>query len=443
MRGETRYARSGRFHIAYQVSGSGPLDLVATPGFISHLEHQWEEPRFAAYLRRLASFSRLITFDKRGTGLSDRDAGDPSLEARMDDIRAVMDAAGSGRAALLGVSEGGPMAAVFAATYPERTRALVLYGSFAEFSSWVSTPERLRAFEDYIERAWGSGGTAPSFCPTLAEDKGFCEWWGRHERLAASPSAALALMRMNSRIDIRGVLPSIRVPTLVLHRAGDGIVDADGGRELAALIPGAQHAELPGRDHPPWAGDTDGLLDRVEEFLTGARSAPEPDRVLATVMFADMAGSTRAALRLGDRRWRDLLGAYHAAVGREIAGHRGRAVKAIGDGVLATFDGPARAVRCGLALHRAAAGLGVEVRVGLHAGEVELMGDDIGGIAVHIAARVGALARAGEVLVSGTVRDLVAGSGLRFRDRGAAELKGLDEPFRLLVAEPEAPHGQA
>ena len=369
--------------------------MVATPGFVSHLEHQWEEPHFANYLSRLASFSRLITFDKRGTGLSDRDVEDPTLEARMDDIRAVMDAAGSKRAAMLGISEGGPMAAMFAATYPERTRALVLYGSFAEFSSWVPTPERLRAVEDYIDQAWGSGGILVSLAPHLAEDESFRAWWRRHERLAASPSAALALMRMNSQIDIRGILPSIRVPTLVVHRALDMFIDVEGGRHLAAHIPGAEYFELPGCDHAPWAGDTDGSIDRVEEFLTGARSAREPDRVLATVMFADMAASTRTALRLGDRYWRSLLGTYHATVKREIARHRGRAIKTIGDGVLAIFDGPARAVRSGLALHAAAAGIGVEVRVGLHTGEVELMENDIGDIAVHISAASGRSPRRG------------------------------------------------
>ena len=284
--------------------------------------------------------SRLITFDKRGTGLSDRDVEDPTLEARMDDIRAVMDAAGSKRAAMLGISEGGPMAAMFAATYPERTRALVLYGSFAEFSSWVPTPERLRAVEDYIDQAWGSGGILVSLAPHLAEDESFRAWWRRHERLAASPSAALALMRMNSQIDIRGILPSIRVPTLVVHRALDMFIDVEGGRHLAAHIPGAEYFELPGCDHAPWAGDTDGSIDRVEEFLTGARSAREPDRVLATVMFADMAASTRTALRLGDRYWRSLLGTYHATVKREIARHRGRAIKTIGDGSLQSSTVP-------------------------------------------------------------------------------------------------------
>jgi pimeloyl-ACP methyl ester carboxylesterase len=426
VRPETGYARSGAFHIAYQVSGRGPLDLVATPGFISHQDHQWEEPRFARYLRRLASSFRLITFDKRGTGLSDRDAGDPTLEARMDDIRAVMDAAGSRRTAILGVSEGGPMAAVFAATYPERTQALVLYGSFAEFSSWVPTPERLRAVEEYIEHAWGSGGIVPAFCPGLAEDGRFREWWRRHERLGASPSAALALMRMNSRIDIRGILPSIRVPTLVVHRAGDAFIDVEGGRHLAAHIPGARYVELPGRDHPPWAGDTEGLLDAVEAFLGDLRTGTPPGPVLATVLSARAGGPGR----------RDGHAALRAAVAREVARHRGRVVPGTEDGALAVFDGPARAVRCGHALQASAAGCGLDVRVGLHTGEVELAPDALVGPAVRIAARIAALARAGEVLVSGTVRDLVAGSGLRFRDRGATTLDGLDEPLRLLLAEP-------
>jgi pimeloyl-ACP methyl ester carboxylesterase len=430
---ETRYAKSGDVHVAYQVVGSGPLDLVFVPGFFSQVELWWEEPLCARFFERLASFSRLILFDKRGTGLSDRVAAVPTLEQRMDDVRAVMAAAGSERAAILGVSEGGPMSALFAATYPDRTAALVLYGTFAEFRSWMP-PEHLEHFLHAIDATWGTGESLPHLAPSVADDPRFRRWWARHERLGASPGAAMDLMRMNSEIDVRHVLPAIRIPTLVLHRAGDVFVDVSGGRYVAAHIPGAKYVELPGVDHPPFVGDAEAVLQEVEEFLTGVRPAPEPDRVLATVLFTDIVGSTERAAELGDQRWRDLLGAHHAAVRRELERFRGREVDTAGDGFLATFDGPARAVRCARAIHDAVRPLGIELRAGLHTGEIELLGDDIGGIAVHIAARVAALAGPGEVLASSTVKDLVAGSGLRFEDRGTRALRGGPDEWRLFAA---------
>jgi class 3 adenylate cyclase len=353
----------------------------------------------------------------------------------MDDVRAVMAAAGCERAALIGVSEGGPMSALFAATYPDRTAALVLYGTFAEFRSWVPTPEHLEHFLHAIDATWGTGESLLHLAPSVADDPRFRRWWARHERLGASPGAAMDLMRMNSEIDVRHVLPAIRVSTLVLHRSGDVFVDVGGGRYVAAHIPEAKYVELPGVDHPPFVGDAEAVLQEVEEFLTGVRPAPEPDRVLATVLFTDIVRSTERAAELGDRRWRDLLGAHHTAVRRELERFRGREVDTAGDGFLATFDGPARAVRCARAIHDAVRPLGIELRAGLHTGEIELLGDDIGGIAVHIAARVAALAGPGEVLASSTVKDLVAGSGLRFEDRGTRALKGVPDEWRLFAAE--------
>jgi pimeloyl-ACP methyl ester carboxylesterase len=427
----THYADSSGVNIAYQVHGEGPLDLVFVPGFVSHVEGWWEEPLCVRFLERLAAFSRLLLFDKRGTGLSDREAGVPTLEQRMDDVRAVLAAAGSERAAVLGISEGGAMSALFAATYPERTTALVLYGTFAEFRSWVPTPEDFARILCAMDEEWGTGRSLPHFAPSLAADPRLQRWWARHERSGASPGAAMALMRMNSEIDARHVLPAIRVPTLVLHRTGDVTVDVEAGRYQAAHIPGARYVELPGVDHLPFVGDAEPILAEIEEFLTGVRPVAEPDRVLATVLFTDIVDSTKRAAALGDRRWRELLEAHHAATRRELERHRGREVKTLGDGFLAVFDGPARAVRCAEAIAGAVRTLGLEVRAGLHTGECEVMGDDLGGLAVHIAARVAALAGPGEVLVSSTVKDLVAGSGLRFDDRGAQVLKGIPSQWRL------------
>jgi len=429
----TRYAKSGEVHIAYQVFGSGPIDLVLIPGFVSHIENYWEQPDFARWFLRLAGFARVVMFDKRGTGLSDRVGELPALDRSMDDARAVMDAVGIERAALLGLSEGGPLAVLFAATYPQRCRALVLYGAFARFSSWIPTAEGLNALLEYISRAWGSGRSLVTFAPSHQNEPALQQWWGRDERLGASPAAALALMQMNSQIDISDILSSVHVPTLVIHITGDQTVNVEGGRFLAEHIPGAQLLELPGDDHLFFIHQqtADRIIDAVAEFLTGSVATAGDDRVLATVLFTDIVGSTARAEQLGDQRWHDLLDAHHTTVRRELARARGNEVKSLGDGFLATFDGPARAVRCAQAISEAVDQLGIQVRSGLHTGEIEIAAHDVQGIAVHIASRVAALARPGEVLVSRTVRDLVAGSGLQFDERGGHLLKGLQEPMDL------------
>jgi pimeloyl-ACP methyl ester carboxylesterase/class 3 adenylate cyclase len=440
---ETRYAKSGGVHVAYQVVGDAPRDLVLVPGWVSHLEYEWEEPRFSRFLRRLASFSRLILLDRRGTGLSDRVAALPSLEQRMDDVRAVMDAAGSKRAAILGISEGGPMAMMFAATYPERVSALVLCATFARLIEAPDYPAGVPAdvFRSFVERMrdrWGKGATVDAFAPSLAGDARFRETWGRMERFAVSPSGFEALMRMAGETDARGILPVIRVPTLVVHRSGDLIVRVANGRYVAERIAGAKYVELAGNDHFPWAGD-DAVIDEIQEHLTGARPpAEEFDRVLATVVFSDIVASTEHAARLGDRRWRDVLEGYLALMRRHLVRFRGREIETTGDGVLASFDGPARAIRCALAVGGDVRALGIEVRAGVHTGECSIIGEKLGGIAVHIGARVAAAANAGEVLVSATVKDLVAGSGICFEPRGVHVLKGVPGEWPLYVASPDA-----
>jgi class 3 adenylate cyclase len=429
---ETRYARSGDVRIAYQMIGDGPLDLVFVPGFISNLDLVWESA-YAHFFTRLAAFSRLILFDKRGTGLSDRMAGIANLEERMDDVRAVMDAVGSERAALFGVSEGGPMSLLFAASYPERAAALVLYGSFARHPT-VSA-ENLPDHVDLIDRSWGTGEYMLRFmAPSRAGDDNLRQILARVERQGASPSAVIAIMQMNSEIDARHILETIRVPTMVLHRTGDQRITLDAGRYLADHIPAAKFVELPGDDHNfiNERDITDRVVDEAEEFLTGSRSSTvEIDRVLATVLFTDIVDSTQRAAELGDRQWRALLDRHDEAARTQIGRFRGHEVKSLGDGFLATFDGPARAVRCATAIAGAVRPLGLTVRSGLHTGEIELTPDDIGGIAVHTAARVVTMAGPGEIVVSSTVRDLVAGSGLRFEDRGRHALRGLPEEVHL------------
>jgi pimeloyl-ACP methyl ester carboxylesterase len=437
----TQYAKSGDTSIAYQVVGEGPIDLVAVLGFATHLELQWEAPPMAHFFERLGSFSRLIIFDKRGTGLSDPVTDAPTLEQRIDDVRAVMDAAGSERAALFGVSEGGPMSVLFAAAHPERVTAMVLHGAMGRTTEapdypWAAPAEALReSAAEFIAPFWGqqAEGMVELFSPSLAGDPEALAFTARLERSAASPAMVQQIFEMFLDIDVRAILPTIHVPTLVIHRRGDRVVNRRAGEELASQIPGARYVELPGIDHVPWSGDTEAVLGEVEEFLTGSRSVPEPDRVLATVMFTDIVGSTERAAEFGDARWRELLATHQAAVRRELERFRGREVKTLGDGSLATFDGPARAIQCGRAIAGASHSMGLEVRIGLHCGEVELMDGDVGGIAVHIAARVGALAAADEVLVSSTVKDLVAGSGIQFVDRGAQRLKGVPDEWRLFA----------
>lgn len=433
---ETRYARSGDVNIAYQVVGEGPFDLVYVPGWISNIELMWEEPTHARLLRRLASFSRLILFDKPGTGMSDPVPLDrlPTLEQRMDAVRAVMDAARSERAALFGSSEGGLMSVLFSATYPERTRALVTAAIYAkrlwsEDYPWAPTPEARAAEIEQIEAAWGGEMDISSLAPSA--DEAFKRRAVAYLRRSASPGAAVALLRMNSQIDVRAVLPTIRVPTLVLQRVGDRDVNVEEGRWIAAQIPGAKYVELPGDEHLIWAGDVDAVVDEVEEFLTGTRPLHDADRVLATVLFTDIVGSTERAAELGDRRWREVLDEHNASVRRQLELFRGREVDTAGDGFLATFDGPARGIRAACAIRDSVRGLGLDIRAGLHTGECELMGDKVGGIAVHTGARVADAAGAGEVFVSSTVRDLVSGSGIAFEDRGVHELKGVPGEWRL------------
>lgn len=438
MKPETKYARSGDVNIAYQVVGEGPRDLVFVPGWVSNIELLWEQPDAASFLQRLASFSRLILFDKRGTGLSDRVTDMPNLETRMDDVRAVMDAARSTRAALLGYSEGGPMSCLFAATYPERTTALIMLESFAR-RTWAPdhpygpTREELDTYIASLAQTWGGTSALEIRAPSVAADPRFRDWFGRYLRMSASPGAAQALMRMNAEIDVRDVLSAIRVPTLVVHRSGDRAIPVEMGRYLGERIPGAKFVELPGPDHLAWVGNADAIIDEIEEFLTGVRRGIEADRVLATVLFTDIVDATKKATELGDRRWRELLEAHHAAVRGELARFRGREIDTAGDGFLATFDGPARGVRTACAISDAVHELGIDVRAGLHTGECEVMGPKLGGIAVHIGARIAALAKAGEVLVSNTVKDLVAGSGLRFEDRGTHALKGVPGEWHLFA----------
>ncbi len=433
----TQYAKSGDVHIAYQVIGHGPVDLVFVPGFVSHLEYDWEHPLPARFFHRLSTFSRLIRFDKRGTGLSDRVVEVPSLEQRMDDVRTVMDAVGSQRAALFGISEGGPMSVLFAATYPERTTALVLYGSYAR-RSWAPdhpfgwTEEQWSTALEKLERDWGTPQWGiETWTPSLAHDDGYRQYRANYLRLAASPGAAVAVWRMNKDIDVRQVLPAIRVPTLILHRAGDRLTKVEQARYLAERIAGAKLIELPGIDHSPWVGDTDAVLSEIEEFLTGARHAAEPDRVLATVIFADIVASTERATELGDRRWRELLETYYALARRQLERFRGRELDTAGDGLYAAFDGPARAIRCAVAIRDGVRSIGLDVRAGVHTGECEVIGEKMGGIAVHIGARVAGMSRPGEVLVTSTVKDLVAGSGVRFEDRGMHPLKGIPGDWHL------------
>jgi pimeloyl-ACP methyl ester carboxylesterase/class 3 adenylate cyclase len=437
---ETRYAKSGDVNIAYQTVGEGNVDLVFVPGWVSHIEYAWEEPSFAPFLERMSRFSRLILLDRRGTGLSDPVDQLPTLEERMDDLRTVMDAAGSERAFLFGISESGPMCVLFAATYPERTAGLVLCNTFArnvyaDDHQWAPTPELMGRLQEAIEKDWGTGITPKLFAPSRAQDDAFVCSWGRFERCAVSKGAMRKILGMIADTDVRQVLPSIRVPTLVVHRSGDRATRVEGGRYLAEHIPGSRLVEVPGVDHFPWVGNTEAILDEVEHFVTGTRRGPEVDRILATVLFTDIVDSTKHLAELGDRRWRDLLAQFYAIMRRDIERFRGREIDTTGDGLFATFDGPARAIRCAIAARHAIGSLGIAIRAGLHTGECEVLGDKISGIAIHLGARVCGAADTNEVLVSSTVKDLVAGSGLCFTDRGVHELKGIPDMWRLYAVE--------
>jgi class 3 adenylate cyclase/pimeloyl-ACP methyl ester carboxylesterase len=435
---ETQYARSGDVHIAYQVVGDGSVDLVHVPGY-QHVEMIWEWPATAQIMKRLSMFSRLILFDKRGTGLSDPVPLTtlPTLEEWMDDVRAVMDAVGCERAAIMAFFEGGPMAMLFAATYPERTSALVLVNSYARLARadgypWGVPSEPLEAALKNSRAFWRTGGGIDWQLPSRANDPEYRSWWARFERASASPGTFAAIARVNAQVDVRHVLPSIQAPTLILHSRDNPWIRVGHGRYLAQNIPGARYVEV---DSPDIFYTDPEHYDEIEEFITGFRPVPLRDRVLATVLFTDIVGSTKHAAGVGDARWHELLDSHHAIVRRELATARGREVKTLGDGFLATFDGPARAIRCAHAILDRVRGLGLEVRAGLHTGECELIGEDVGGIAVHIAARVAALAEPGEVLVSSTVKDLVAGSGIRFMERGMHELKGVPEEWHLFAVE--------
>ena len=437
----THYAKSGDVSIAYQIVGEGPFDLVITPGWISHLDLLWEDSLYVDWVRRLGSFCRVILFDKRGTGLSDRDVGDSTLEERMDDLRAVLDAAGSERAALFGYSEGGALTMLFAATYPERVRALLLYATFARGTEAPDYPEGasqravLERLRHIAEHTWGQGETLAILLPAQYAIPFVREAMARFERAAVSPRAAHTHLRWLFDLDVRPIARTLRVPTLVLHRDADRVVPVVGGRWLGRNIPDARYVELPGEEHGPWMGDAAALTDEVEQFLTGSRGEVASDSILATVLFTDIVGSTERAAALGDRAWRDLLDRHHAAVRAQLSRFRGSEVNTAGDGFLATFDGPARAIRCARSIRDAVRQLGIDVRAGVHTGECERSREGMTGITVHIGARVMAQAGAGEILVSGTVKDLVVGSGLRFRERGTHALKGVPGEWSLFAAE--------
>ena len=427
---ETRYALSGDVNIAYQVMGAGPVDIIMVPGVVSHIEFTHETDGYTAFLRRLSTFARVVTFDKRGQGLSDRVSGAPSLEQRMDDLRAIMEAIGSQHAAIIGFSEGCAMSALFAATYPERVSRLVLFGGF-------SIPTMLTE-EKIAQRVklWGTGAMIKTARPSQAMNPDTVALFAKFERLSASPGAIKAISLLNAQIDVRSILPTIQVPTLVLHRRGDVQVPIELGRDLAARIPNAKFIEYAGDDHLFWYGETESLLGDIEEFVTGHRdgSSVDLERVLATVLFTDIVDSTRSAAEMGDQTWRRLLDSHDQLAKQMVERHRGILVKSTGDGILATFDGPGRGVRCALALGNASKQIGLPLRAGLHTGEIEIRGRDIGGIAVHAAARVMSQSQSDEVLVSRVVTDLVAGAGLKFSERGSHDLKGLPGRWDLFAA---------
>jgi pimeloyl-ACP methyl ester carboxylesterase/DNA-binding winged helix-turn-helix (wHTH) protein/class 3 adenylate cyclase len=439
---ETRYVQNRDVNIAYQVIGDGPIDIVFVMGWVSHLEYFWKHPLFASFLNRLASFSRLILFDKRGTGLSDHVPINelPTLEQRMEDVHAVMDAVGSERAVLIGVSEGGPMCSLFAASYPERTTALVMIGTYAkrirdEDYPWAPTEEQREAFFELLRTDWGKPVGIEERAPSMADDEEFRDWWATYLRMGASPGAAVALTKMNAEIDVRDVLPSVRVPTLVMHRAGDMCLKVEEGRFVASKIPGCKYVELEGVDHLPFVGDQEEILDEIEKFVTGVRFAGDYDRVLATVMCIKIVDASDEALRRGREKWTKLFDDSREYVRRQLELFKGKLVSYDEAGVLAVFDGPARAIRCASAITQSAVGLGVEVRTGLHTGECDVIGNEFGGFAVELAKKVADDSGDGNILVSRTVKDLVAGSGLVFEEVGLRSFQGIEGEWRLFAVQ--------
>lgn len=433
----TRYAKSGDVHIAYQVIGDAPLTLVYAPGWISHVEVMWEDPHFVQFITRLAAFARVVTFDKRGTGASDRDGGYPTLDDRMDDIRAVMDAVGVERAALFGVSEGGNMSTVFAATYPERVSHLILFGSFAKRSwspdyPWAPTPEKRRAWIESLEHDWDKTPDLEEIAPSCAHDPVFAEWFGRMSRMAASPGSAKRLAELNTQIDVRDVLPAISVPTLVLHNIHDQDARVEEGRYIAEHIPGARFVPLEGADHLPWTSDTEAMAGEIEEFITGVRGGPAGDTTLATILCTDIVGSTARRAALGDAEWRKLIDAHDTGMRAVIRRRQGVEINTTGDGVLAAFNSPGRALHAAFDIQDMARALGLPVRAGVHTGECQRAGAAVSGIAVDIAVRVASHADDSQVLASRTVRDLTIGAGFTFEDAGMHALKGMPGEWQLL-----------
>jgi pimeloyl-ACP methyl ester carboxylesterase len=440
---DTRYAQSGPHKIAYQVVGDGPKDLILVPGFTSHVDYFWEEPGLARVLRNLASFSRLILTDKRGSGLSDRTVEVPTLEERMDDLTAVLDAVGSKEAVLLAWSDGGPMSLLFAASHPDRTAGLILVATTARFPAGDDypegiDPEALSLFGQAMAEDWGSGVGLWMFAPSMQDSVRFQQWWARYQRAAASPNAVAGVLGMEVETDARHVLSAVRVPTLIFHRTDDLMVPVTCARYMAKRIPGARYVEIPGSDHMYWTGDTDPFLDEVERLLTGAEPTKNRDRSFSTVMFTDIVQSTELAGQLGDQRWKHLLAAHDQFIRAHLDTYQGREIKSLGDGFLATFDGPVRGVRCAAEIAKGIKDLGIRIRVGLHAGECVEMGTDIGGVTVHVAARVADAAGAGEVLITDAVKGLVAGAGISVLDRGTRTLKGVPDPQRLFALQPAA-----
>jgi pimeloyl-ACP methyl ester carboxylesterase len=433
---ETKYAKSGDINIAYQVVGNGPVDLVLVPGWISNIDVFWEEPSVVRFLNKLASFSRLILFDKRGTGLSDRVTDSPMLEERMDDVRAVLDAVGSQRATLLGYSEAGTMVALFAATYPERTNSIVMIGSFARRIKshdypWGVEVEKYKESIEHMEKNWGGPIGLDQRVPSKKNDEQFKKWWGKFLRMGASPRTAAAITKMNIEIDVRDILPSISVPALIIHAEGDKLITLPNGEYLAKHIPNARLVVVKTEDHLPFIERSTDISEEVEEFVTGIKTERNVERVLSTLMFTDIIDSTKKAQKLGDQKWSDLLDTHDSIIRHELSVHRGREVDTAGDSFFASFDGPARSLLCAQAINESIKEIGLSVRVGIHIGECELRGDHLAGIAVHIAARISALAGPNQILVSRTVKDLVAGSGIGFKDFGTHTLKGVSDEWSL------------